>query len=414
MRPITTAIAVLAILCCSAQKIEIGKKIPDVALQLFNYKKSNASLSDDFGNKPLIIDFWFTHCAACIKEIPKLDSLQKKFRREANILLCSFEPKKKVEDFFAGRKSFRNISLPSVVDDTMLNNLFPHHSSPHEIWIDKDGIVRAITEASFVTASNIRLLIAGKLFSLPVKEEPDISVYMGDLLYAQIEHDYNNLQNILQYSFLSGYEPHLHGMTASAGLTSIVPGLYRIHASNLQLPRLYMLAYYNTSLHQNQFIQIFQDSLAYLIYDTAKSKLFCYDLITKGPEEHVYRTMQEDLDRHFNIKSFQATQQMKCYVLQRTSLTRAKFASKGGKTVNEKTNAEVHLENVPMDAVTIQNFYISLPRPLIDETGYNGEISVKYPSIFTDLDSFNKYLEKYDLIIKEEERFVNVIYLKGE
>ncbi|MEN5376663.1 TlpA family protein disulfide reductase [Sphingobacterium kitahiroshimense] len=101
-----------------------------------------------YRGKPLIIDFWSLSCASCITKFPKLFELQNKFQGNIKILLINKEGKDAIHrmpnDFL------RDNNLPTVYDDCFLNELFPHRSIPHYIWITPRGRVSAITSAEFV------------------------------------------------------------------------------------------------------------------------------------------------------------------------------------------------------------------------------------------------------------------------
>ena len=150
----------------------MGNRCPDIEIKrILNYTSDRARLSDFIGTKALLIDFWFSYCPACLESFPKLDSIQKEFKDDLNILLVTYEPKEKMLGTFNRFDRIKHIKLPSVFSDTLLNLIFPHRSSPHEIWIDKHGEIKAITDHTEVNRANISALIAGRDLNLPVKKD---------------------------------------------------------------------------------------------------------------------------------------------------------------------------------------------------------------------------------------------------
>jgi thiol-disulfide isomerase/thioredoxin len=131
----------------------VGDRISGFELkQMLNYPSEKARLTDFTNNKALLVDFWFTACSSCIESFPKLDSIQKEYKDDLNILLVTFETKEKVLKIFNTIKRISHVKLPSVVADTLMHLIFPHVSAPHEIWIGKDGKIKAITDHRSVTS----------------------------------------------------------------------------------------------------------------------------------------------------------------------------------------------------------------------------------------------------------------------
>ena len=60
----------------------------------------------DFQDKVLLVNFWATWCAPCIKEMPSLDRLKKKINKNFDVIAISVDRDgvKKVKDFFNEQK----------------------------------------------------------------------------------------------------------------------------------------------------------------------------------------------------------------------------------------------------------------------------------------------------------------------
>src|SRR5690606_8448331 len=104
-----------------------------------------------------------------IATFPKLESLQKEFDTEIQILLVnSHDPKydsemkiKSTLELNRNRTGFYP-SLPIPIHDIILNSYFPHRSVPHQVWISSEGRVVAITRSKDVTKKNIQAFLKGK------------------------------------------------------------------------------------------------------------------------------------------------------------------------------------------------------------------------------------------------------------
>ncbi|MGF2411948.1 TlpA family protein disulfide reductase [Ferruginibacter sp.] len=162
-----------------------GTQVPNVRFaNVLNYA---ATLSDlyQFKNKILIIDFWTTFCSACIREIPMLDSIQKKHPNELSVILVSSS---KADTKDKASKILKRISdshgskviLPVILGDTIINKFFPHTFVPHFAILDSNMQVLAVTDVDDLTPQNIESLIrTGKVY---FKIENGIQDFNGEKL----------------------------------------------------------------------------------------------------------------------------------------------------------------------------------------------------------------------------------------
>lgn len=179
-----TALAVMAVLClqitASAQKkaitktYQIGDKVPDIQLNgILNHSTTQTKLSD-FKNKAILLDFWATWCGSCIKSFPKMDSVEKQFSKNLQVLLINNSNRDdlaKVKTFLEKFKTEHpNFSLPIVIGNEATKTLYSSGSLPHYIWIGYDRKIKAITGPEEVIHTNIERLVAGLPLNLPLKE----------------------------------------------------------------------------------------------------------------------------------------------------------------------------------------------------------------------------------------------------
>jgi len=154
--------------------LKIGDQLPEITFtHVIGYEKSVVKTSD-FQGKILILDYWATWCHSCIECFSKNDSLQTRFGGDIKFMLVDARDTRdnehNVEGFYQRRlKTDQNFKLPSIYLDTVLVRLFPHRLLPHYVWINKKGIVIAITESEEVNAANIEKAIKDDELHLPVK-----------------------------------------------------------------------------------------------------------------------------------------------------------------------------------------------------------------------------------------------------
>jgi thiol-disulfide isomerase/thioredoxin len=151
-------------LAAGQSPLATGDTLPHIALQkMLNHGKGKGNTSD-FRGKGVILDFWDIHCPACIAAMPKLDSLQKLFSGQLQVVIVTNNSVKDVTQFLSRLPKFAKLKFPYVLEDTLLSAFFPHTIIPHEVWISSSGKVKAITSHEEVTARNISAFLEGKDF----------------------------------------------------------------------------------------------------------------------------------------------------------------------------------------------------------------------------------------------------------
>lgn len=144
----------------------IGEKSQEIEFKrILNFKKSSAKLSD-FNSKVVIIDFWATWCSNCIEEFPHLDSLQKIFKDDLQVITVTDETEERIKRYLSNN----TMKLPIVIDTSRsIGSIFPHIVIPHTILIDKSGVIRVIATPKELNEDVIRDMLAGKSITIPEK-----------------------------------------------------------------------------------------------------------------------------------------------------------------------------------------------------------------------------------------------------
>src|SRR5690606_6390950 len=140
--------------------LEVGDALPDelwnMTLSVVNHAEGKQTIKlEDFRNTPIILDFWATSCPACITSLQKLDTIQRELANEVVIIPVTNDSMQKAESFIKTQKW----QLPTVVNNSILQEYFPHKYIPHYIWVNQQGIIEAITGADPVNKANIKTVI---------------------------------------------------------------------------------------------------------------------------------------------------------------------------------------------------------------------------------------------------------------
>lgn len=407
------SVLILSIATTQSQGMLIGDHISDFELkQMLNYSSDKARLTDFTDNKALLVDFWFTACASCIESFPKLDSIQKEFKDDLNVLLVTFETKEKVLKTFNTIKRISHVKLPSVVADTLMHLIFPHMSAPHEIWISKDGKIKAITDHRDVTRSNIKTLIEGKELNLPVKKDN-----MEYSLFSPAKP--LELDKIFKSTVISAHQP---GLPSFDGMY-VHPdnGFLRAQATNTDFQSLYVIAYnqLGKSFNYNRFIIDSNVVKRLKLNESAGERnTYCYESWWRDTSRmKACSEMQNELDHFFNLNSSFEKREMPCIVLRQKSSKKAFINSSAGLREDVYYNNDtLFLDNVylkyPAEAVLNYGKFAWSPLQFFDEIGYDGKVTMRLPKKFESIGQANRFLKDFDLEVVIENRWLDVIVIK--
>lgn len=418
-----TIVQLFAFLLAHAETItplKVGDKVPDIVFtKMLNHTASNGKLSD-FAGKFIIIDMWFRACQPCVSGMRHLDSLQAEFKKDLQILPLTWEKKGDVERFWNTILEVKGLKMVQVVEDSLVRQLFPASGFPHQIWINKNGIVVAITGGKAVTKENVKKFILGEKLQSAKPDELDANVKHAIAPNINIRFE-QNLNKIIYYSYFSSYRHEFSGMGRS--YVDSQSGLVRITANNFPLGLLYQFAYTDNSgetFHlptriirkdSNQIKTFFTNG-----FDT--TIVFCYELMYKGSTVTGFgKKMIKDLDRTFNVESHEELADISCYIISPIG-SGTKFREA---TVIE-SEAQVLNGNLKEDKLFVANKQRPawLERsinnysrvPILFEMGKERFINFKVVWNLDNLEQMNVELSNYDLKIEKAIRKRKIIILE--
>lgn len=311
------------------QPLKIGDRIPDIMLRgIMGKNHQEIKLSQLRDRDLLLIDFWFTSCVPCLKEMRLLDSLGKKHPEKFRTVMVTYQSEQEIRNFlnWQTNSDLKEADLFLVTGDTVLRKMFPHRSAPHNIWIDRSGTVRAITGTEEVNEDNI--LSFGKNGTTDMKTKSDNFDFAPEEVFHQGD------KNFLTRSIISPYIPGIEeGTTLAAGNAKI--GYRRFSAYNSPLIYIYWKAYSGfVSGPRMQLIEAFTtDSLRLFnpqgfphLYQYSKfTSLEAYkqhytynynlDLFKAVRLEQIRKRIFDDLELQFGIKAEIQLRDTRCMVV---------------------------------------------------------------------------------------------------
>ncbi|PTS91494.1 hypothetical protein DBR11_28955 [Pedobacter sp. HMWF019] len=155
--------------------LKIGDKVPDFLIEnIKNSEFKTRRASELYGSGLLIINFWTTSCVPCLRAMPDLDQLAEKYKTRYHMLCVSPNTDKEVNLVMKRNPDWHHLMFLS--QDSILTRYFPHKVVPHNVWIDKNGVVIAITDDYEVNEKNIEKAFEEKVALRAKNEELDFDM----------------------------------------------------------------------------------------------------------------------------------------------------------------------------------------------------------------------------------------------
>jgi len=110
--------------------------------------------------KVVVVDFWATWCGPCIRAMPKLESLSRRFAGELEVIAVNLDDAAKARAMF-DEGGYR---MTLVSDDGQVSTRYGVSTIPHSVVIDREGIVRTVYRGgSSKLTADVEAIIAEKI-----------------------------------------------------------------------------------------------------------------------------------------------------------------------------------------------------------------------------------------------------------
>lgn len=413
-------VMIFGALRCKAQDraLKIGDRVPDVSIRsIYNFRSGSATISD-FHGKLLILDFWASWCSPCVAAIPKLDKLQKEFGGQLQILPVNNQSPDVVKAFLLKLQKIQPFDLPDVLQDTVLNKMFPHTYLPHFVWIDGKGTVVAITSDTAVNSANIRSAIEGRVLSLKVKTDKPVDGDPDKLFETK-----TTRSDVISHKLIPGYQEDLPGGW------NISPG--DSTGKSIQCTNLLMEDLFNIALGRGKSY-FGHNRVIYEVKDTSALKtdlkgedaidwmrdghVYSYEIKTPpGMNDLAYDIMLQDLRNNFIHYDVEIdNRQVDCLALVKTT-TDDRISTRGGKSVAKFDGLSCHMVNFPIERLVAQLNVLYMarsPYPVVDQTGQTKWVDLDINARLSDVAAVNRELDRYGLQLKKMRLSLNVLVIK--
>ncbi len=402
----------------AAQELKVGDTLPPglwgLPLPVVNHPEGKEMTTlGEYKDKLIILDFWATWCAPCIKSLSKLDSLQKQFENSLGVIPVTYEAPEKVLSFLKKRK-FR---LPSVVNNREMKEYFPHRIIPHQVWV-KEGVVFAITDAGYSSADNVKNLLNHQQVKMITKAE---SRHFDPLSLLKLT------PGILYESGLKSRENNSSGSYFSINKNGLVntnstaEGHFRTAFrndypfSNMQNRIIYELpdstvGKFRSPEHPE--LRTFEEDSLHREWLKKYTYTYYNRYTEPQPRPELFRKMKEDITSFFQtmygVEMRVEKRSVPCYVLKKTG----EFLS--GPKENNTTDYTYRLHDKPfrMFAKSLATQTSNQPFPVVDETGYSENVTMKLMASLEDIPALQKELLLYGLELVREVREIEMMVFK--
>lgn len=391
--------------------LTVGDTVPEILIRnIINDKIKSAKLSD-YKNKLLILDFGGTSCGQCVLALPGLDSLQQIFGEKIKILPVTYENEGVVRKFYKTNRHAKLTTLPSVVEDTILNKTFKHYSIPFEVWIYK-GVIIALTDDKYVTKKNIDLILQGK--------RPDWPVVMDHDLYDPKRGVFSQTvpdNSIRSYSILSAFKRGFHYPPL---ISSILDTNTRIRTNtvfNRGIEETFLALMNRTGkrFKRNRVVYKVDHPDRYRYQKASDPEIVWYEknavfyesrVCDSGQgDAHAYHAMMNDLSRLLNIRVYVDSLNIKCLELV------------PAKTIEAIRPIKTHMKkhvltgNISVDRIVPDANYFPDYPPMFNETGRTDRIVFDYDS-WNDLNAYKLELKKHGIDLVEKMKRIEMVVIE--
>ncbi len=423
---ILVLVALIARFSASAQTLalkplEIGDPVPNVTIErLMDYPRAAVRL-ESLKGKAVILDFCNTSCSACTEDMPHLMNLKKQFRGKLEVIRITRGSGEKQRELYARSEIAAKSKLPVAVSDTVFSRLFPI-KLPHQAWIDRKGVLRAITDSRNATAENIGSLVDGGV----VNVHPFAYLESFDSTKPLFQNNGLDLnQHLPQYSMVTGY---VNGIPDFAGssVDEATGAVYR--RSFYNRPILWLLRVAYGGLDHNRFGPLNDDRRVILaVKDSARfvrpkdknqivpwewQHTWCYEIqVDPSNASRIPQLMQADLCSYFGFDVAVETRKVRGLALVRYgSEIKIKTAGKRSIPSYNTVAKEYHADNQKVDALAGTLSYM-LPMLVADETKLTENIDYTIPET-DDPEKLRPTLRAFGLDLVEKEIEVEMLVIR--
>ena len=394
--------------------LNIGDRIPDRYFAVNNYKNNKIKISD-LDVDLILLDMWGTYCGSCIEHMPDIETLQKHFKDSIQVLMVTKNSDEEVRKCAIRAENVRNNNLPFLNGKENLAGYFDLSFVPQYVWIDKQGIIKYITEESDVSSQNISKFLAGNVLSFKQKMKiPDPNG--TDPLLVQF-YPYLGKEFFVN-SYLAPLDFNRYTTGSLEGYGLDMPNSKSVSGNTFNFKSLYKLAYgysdFGETLSNDRILVNFNDTASYA--DPTKGYIYEIQINKNVAKKRVLKHIQSELDLFFNVNSFLEKRSVQCLVLRKLDNGYTYNTTKMDTNRYDKVGNKLLKVTLPWGKFLkwTNGVRIIPPYTIIDETGIEAKVVVdlQLSLNFDNIEDVQKSLAPYGLTMTLEQRQLDCIIIK--
>ncbi|PLK45779.1 TlpA disulfide reductase family protein [Emticicia sp. TH156] len=406
-----------------AQTLRVGDTLPPelwrLPLQVVNHPAGKETLLlHEFKNQPIILDFWATWCAPCIKKFPQMGEWQKQLGDRLQFIGATGDDRERITAFikrYRARDSSRFVPV-TAVSASVLQQYFPYQSIPQYVWINQQGIIQAITYERDLTLENLKRFIHGQTFAYTLKQDLVNFDYAAPLF---VNGNGGESAAIRNRSLLTGPIQGLGLMITTVRGKPEKP-VTQLTCINCSIAQLFSIPYPDIENWPpaRVIVEVRNDTTVRFkgseegYEDWKKHNTYCYELnLPPTPVLKAKALAAADLFRYFGMTGHFEEREIDCRIF--TANENFHLAhTRGGPAENNMhaPDKEKYFKNAPVSLV-MDYLNRKLPIYHIDETGYRGNLDLSLPVAIDDTRLLDEQLSKQGISISMQKRKIKVFVI---
>lgn len=403
---------------------EVNKACPEFALDHMAYYPKSRVTSRELKGKHIILEFFSAWCSACFEGLPKLNRIQQLFGPDLQIFLVgsnTYDLPKTYNSF----KVKLHLILPVSFDSVNFKK-FDVTGVPYLVWIDDQGIVKAITSTTELSDEHIRAFIQNKPFWVR-----DVSNGTAEQVAKKMDSTFIlNLQPYgeqeLGASSLIAWNSSMPKFDNSQHFRFIGNhAYYQINA--MDLDQLINLAYtgktlitpqdtlYYGKLYTNPVFEIDSSQIEISDYTTG-SGTYSFSMVTtpeKATQKYLKEKLLSDLGAYLDLDIRKESRMMPYWKLTASPGTGERLKSTFSKLTVTGGYEGFNIKGSAMSFIIQVLWSINQDEPpYIDETGITWPIDLNLDALMTDLKDVKKAFERNGFRLEEGRKLMDVLVVR--